>query len=62
MRRVKHPYEKFWLIWLATTLRGGENEAIRESLLRAENLPHHITQALLKPSYSACDVNTDKII
>ena len=25
------------------TLRGGEDEAIRESLLRAENLPHHIT-------------------
>ena len=44
------------------TLCGGENEAIRESLFRAENLPHHITQALLKPSYSACDINMDEMI
>ena len=44
------------------TLRCDKDEVIRESLLRADNLPHHITQALLKPSYSACDVNTDDMM
>ena len=43
-------------------LYGNKNKIIRENLLRVKNLPHYITQALLKPNYNICDVNTDKII